>query len=177
MSSLPSPVPVILCGRRAEIGKAVSALLAPEFEGKYKSQIHLSPATVSHKVQNLTPTPGIHFITTNENALTDIPRLLKGEKPLSPDESGVGTQNYSQVPRAVVFGRGYSVAEVEQFRKASEGCNANPVAWFTGDPNKMPGPNDPPPGPGYAQAAASLLKEKMVAWRNEGGVRDEFILW
>ncbi|KAF3389077.1 hypothetical protein F1880_003724 [Penicillium rolfsii] len=152
MSPLPKPMPFILCGRRAEIGKVVSKLLAPEFEG-------------------------IHFITTNEAALTDIPRLLKGEKPESPDESGVGTQNYSQVPRAVVFGRGYSFAEVEQFRKASEGCNAKPVVWFTGDPNKKPGPNDPPPGPGYAQAAANSLKEKLIAWRDEGGIHDGISLW
>jgi hypothetical protein len=89
----------------------------------------------------------------------------------------VGTQNYSQVPRAVVFGRGYDVAEVEQFRRASEGCNDRPVAWFTGDPNRKPGPNDPPPGPGYAQFAAGLLKEKLIAWRGEGGIRDGIILW
>ncbi|GLI76243.1 hypothetical protein PoHVEF18_004514 [Penicillium ochrochloron] len=151
MSSLPSPVPIILCGRRAEIGKVVSELLAPEFEG-------------------------IHFITTNEAALADIPRLLKGEKPAAPDTSGVGTQNYSQIPRAVVFGRGYDVSEVEEFRKASDGY-AHPVAWFAADPKNAPGPNDPPPGPAYAQAAASALKEKLLAWKDEGGVDDGIFLW
>ncbi|KAJ5460668.1 uncharacterized protein N7458_002220 [Penicillium daleae] len=152
MSSLSSPVPVILCGRRAEIGKPVAELLVPEFEV-------------------------IHFITTNEAALSDIPRLLKGEKPQSPDDSGVGTQNYSQVPRAVIFGRGYSLTEVEQFRQASEGCNANSVAWITGDPDRKPGPNEPRPGPGYAQFAAGQVKEKLTAWREEGATHDGIILW
>lgn len=127
--------------------------------------------------KKLTNTPGIHFITTNEAALTDIPRLLKGEKPQFPDDSGVGTQNYSQVPRAVIFGRGYDLADVEQFRKASEGCNADPVVWFTGDPSRTPGPNDPPPGPGYAQLAAKNLKEKLMAWKEEGATQDGIFLW
>ncbi|KAJ5380775.1 uncharacterized protein N7496_003203 [Penicillium cataractarum] len=152
MSSLSSPVPVILCGRRAEIGRPVSELLVPEFEV-------------------------IHFITTNEAALTDIPRLLKGEKPQSPDDSGVGTQNYSQVPRAVVFGRGYDISEVEQFKNASEGSNAEPVAWITGDPNKKPDPSAPPPGPGYAQFAAMQVKEKLSAWKEEGATNNGIILW
>jgi hypothetical protein len=108
--------------------------------------------------------------------LADIPRLLKGEKPAAPDTSGVGTQNYSQIPRAVIFGRGYDVSEVEEFRKASEGY-ANPVAWFAADPKNAPGPNDPPPGPAYAQAAASALKGKLLAWKDEGGVDDGIFLW
>lgn len=130
-----------------------------------------------NNLTKITNVPVIHFITTNEAALGDIPRLLKGEKPQSPDDSGVGTQNYSQVPRAVIFGRGYSVTEVEQFRNASEGCNGNPVAWIAGDPDRKPGPNDPPPGPGYAQFAASQVKQKLMAWKEEGATQDGIILW
>jgi hypothetical protein len=173
MSSLSSPVPVILCGRRAEIGKPVAELLVPEFEGTYNTK----PTPAVEEVHKVLTTLVIHFITTNEAALSDIPRLLKGEKPQSPDDSGVGTQNYSQVPRAVIFGRGYSLTEVEQFREASEGCNTNSVAWITGDPDRKPGPNEPRPGPGYAQFAADQVKEKLTAWREEGATHDGIILW
>ena len=33
MTSLSTPLPVILCGRRVEVGKPVADLLAPQFEG------------------------------------------------------------------------------------------------------------------------------------------------
>lgn len=134
-------------------------------------------AVKQFQTEKITNTSGIHFITTDEAALTDIPRLLKGEKPLFPDDSGVGTQNYSQVPRAVIFGRGYDLADIEKFRKASQGCNADPVVWFAGDPSRKPGPNDPPPGPGYAQLAAKTLKEKLMAWKEEGATQDGIFLW
>ncbi|KAJ5168703.1 uncharacterized protein N7482_004297 [Penicillium canariense] len=152
MASLPNPLPVVLCGRRAEVGKPVAELLLPEYEV-------------------------VHFITTNEACLSDIPRLLSGQKPQSADESGVGTQNYSKTARAVIFGRGYDITEVEQFRKASDGSNVHPVAWITGDPNRKPGPNDPPPGPGYAQFAAEQVKGKLNKWRDEGATKDGIILW
>ncbi|EPS33913.1 hypothetical protein PDE_08875 [Penicillium oxalicum 114-2] len=152
MTSLSTPLPAILCGRRVEVGKPVADLLAPQFEV-------------------------IHFCTGTEAALTEIPRLLQGHKPTSPDETGVGSQNYNLVPRAVVFGRGYDIAEVEQIRDAAKGCNADPVIWVTGDPDRKPGPNDPPPGPGYAQFAAEQVKKKLTEWQTEGGVKDGVVLW
>ncbi|KAF7719679.1 Uncharacterized protein PECH_004179 [Penicillium ucsense] len=152
MSSPSNPLPVILCGRRVEIGKPVAEILAPEFEV-------------------------IHFCMDAETAITQIPRLLKGDKPQSPDHTGIGTQNYTQVPRAVVFGRGYELSDVEAMKAAAEGYNVDPVVWIAGDPHRKSQPNEPQPGPGYAQFAAGKVKEKLMEWQNGGCAENGLVLW
>jgi hypothetical protein len=119
----------------------------------------------------------VHFIQTNEAALEEIPRLLAGRDPQSSDDNGVGTHEYGQPVRAVIFGRGYSLEDIEQFYKASAGSNVDPVAWIVGDPAKKPNPNGPPPGPGYAQVAADGVKAALEKWKSEGATKDGIILW
>lgn len=178
MSTLPSPLPVVLCGRKTEIGKPVSGSLAPEFEGVFRLPSSGSPHAIYGRIPtNPSNSPVIHFIQTNEAALTELPRLLAGQDPQSSHDNGVGTHNYSRPARGVIFGRGYSLEEVEEFRKASAGCNMEPVVWVTGDPAKKPDSNAPPPGPGYAQAAADGVKAVLAKWRDEGGVRDGIVFW
>lgn len=39
---MPEPIPVILCGKRAEIATSVKALLLPEYEGAYLAILSLA---------------------------------------------------------------------------------------------------------------------------------------
>jgi len=40
MSALPTPVPIVLCGRTVVIGKKVAELLLPEYEGSFDDFLH-----------------------------------------------------------------------------------------------------------------------------------------
>ncbi|KAJ5669657.1 hypothetical protein N7462_010727 [Penicillium macrosclerotiorum] len=150
MSPLLNPLPIIIFGRSAQIGKVVQEGLAPRYEV-------------------------IHFFSSATTATTDLPRLLAGQEPQSPDDSGIGTRNYANPARAVVFGRGYDNADVDELRKISEGSNKDPVVWLMGDPEKRPAALTP--GPGYAQAAAKDARDILDTWKKNGGVRDEVLLW
>lgn len=119
----------------------------------------------------------IHFIQTNDAALAELPHLLAGRDPQSPHDNGVGSGNYSQPARAVIFGRGYSLSDVETFRAACEGVNQEPVIWVVGDPAKMPAPGAPPPGEGYAQAAAQGAKDIIMNWKETEADEDELVLF
>lgn len=77
----------------------------------------------------------------------------------------------------MIFGRGYTLEDVEAFRKATAGTNVEPVVWVTGDPAKKPDPNAPPPGPGYAKVAADAVKGVLEKWKEEGAVKDGIVMW
>jgi hypothetical protein len=119
----------------------------------------------------------IHFIQSKEAALKEIPELLAGRDPQSSDDNSVGTRDYSRPPRAVIFGRGFDVEDIEQFYKASAGANKEPVVWIAGDPAKKPDPNAPPPGPGYARFATDSVKAVLETWKGEGATKDGIVLW
>ncbi|KAJ5671824.1 hypothetical protein N7507_000951 [Penicillium longicatenatum] len=152
MSNLPNPLPVVLCGLSTKIGKPVAEAMLPEFEV-------------------------IHFIQTNDAALAEIPHLLAGRDPQSPHNNGVGSGNYTQPARAVIFGRGFSRSDVETFRAACEGVNQEPVVWVVGDPAKQPPADAPPPGEGYAKIAAQGTKDIIIKWKEDGAIKDEVILY
>lgn len=119
----------------------------------------------------------VHFIQTKEAAVAEIPHLLAGRDPQSSGDNGVGTHEYGRPVRAVIFGRGYSLEDIEHFYKASAGSNMEPVAWIAGDPAKKPNPNAPPPGPGYAQVATDGVKVVLEKWKEEGATEDGIFLW
>ncbi|CBF80104.1 hypothetical protein AN7786.2 [Aspergillus nidulans FGSC A4] len=143
-------IPVILCGRRVEVGKPVSEVLRPEYEV-------------------------IHFIASPEAVHAELPLLLSGQDPqpavTSPND--VGTHDYSRPPRAVVFGRGYAPEFVQQLKERYQSYCPEPVAWVMGDPATAP--TDPPP-PGYAEATANTIKNVLATWR-EQGERDAFLVY
>ena len=76
--------------------------------------------------------------------------------------------------RAVILGRGFEPAQVEEIRKTCAGVAKEPVAWVVGDPANTP---KGPPGPGYAEIAAKEVKAALAGWRDEGGVKDGVILY
>ncbi|KAL4981227.1 hypothetical protein BDW66DRAFT_4786 [Aspergillus desertorum] len=140
---MPESIPVVLCGRRVEVGQPVSDFLRPEYEV-------------------------IHFIASPEALHAELPLLLSGQDPqsvtTSPNE--VGTHDYSRPPRAVVFGRGFALDLVQELKEAYQSYSKEPVAWVAGDPATAP--TGPPP-PGYAEAAAKTVKNVLAAWREQGG--------
>ncbi|KAL4737840.1 hypothetical protein BDV11DRAFT_190692 [Aspergillus similis] len=147
---MPESIPVVLCGRRIEVGKPVSDLLRPEYEV-------------------------IHFIASPKALHAELPLLLSGQDPepvvTRPNE--VGTHDYSRPPQAVIFGRGYTMEFVQQVKEAYQSRSPEPVAWVTGDPATAP--SGPPP-PAYAEATANTVKNVLAAWREQGG-GDAFLVY
>ncbi|KAJ5287433.1 hypothetical protein N7478_003119 [Penicillium angulare] len=152
MSSASTPIPVVVCGRSTAIGKPVSESLLPEIEV-------------------------IHFIQTNEAAIKELPLLLAGQDPQSTDDNGVGSHQYGRPVRAVIFGRGYGIDDIESFKAACEGAALEPVGWIAGDPAKAPAPGAPPPGPDYFKTASKLTKEAVFKWVESGAGKDQVILY
>ncbi|KAL4769987.1 hypothetical protein BDW60DRAFT_94324 [Aspergillus nidulans var. acristatus] len=147
---MPESIPVILCGRRVEVGKPVSDFLRPEYEV-------------------------VHFIASPEAVHAELPLLLSGQDPqpavTSPND--VGTHDYSRPPRAVIFGRGYTSEFVQQLKEAYQSHSPEPVAWVMGDPATAP--TGPPP-PAYAEATANTVKNVLAAWK-EQGEGDAFLVY
>ena len=119
----------------------------------------------------------IHFIQTNEAVLAELPHLLAGRDPQAAASNDVGTHDYSRPARAVIFGRGYEMEDIEVFRKATSGSASGPTAWVVGDPAKKPKSNGPPPPAGYAKVAADLAKEKLDQWKASGADKDELFFY
>ncbi|KAL3480547.1 hypothetical protein BJX99DRAFT_254537 [Aspergillus californicus] len=138
------PIPVVLLGRTTAVGKPVSQFLRPEYEV-------------------------IHFITSDEAAYAELPRLLAGQDPQAANPNDIGTRNYTEPPRVLIFGRGYTPELVKEFQKACAESIKQPVAWVVGDPAKMP---TAPPGPGYAEVVTNKVKGVLETWKEEGGSRD-----
>lgn len=46
MSTFPTPLPVVLCGKTTQMGRPVSKLLSPEYEGSYESISLFSTHTI-----------------------------------------------------------------------------------------------------------------------------------
>ncbi|KAL2851667.1 hypothetical protein BJX68DRAFT_235483 [Aspergillus pseudodeflectus] len=146
--SLPSPIPLVLLGQRVEVGKPVSESLRPEYEV-------------------------IYFIQTADVAKSELPKLLAGQEPL-PLTNDVGTNNFTQPPRVVMFGRGYPPEFVQELKNSLAGIAQEPVAWVVGDPAKAP---TAPPGPGYVEQVAKDVKAAVAKWAEEGGTQDAFIVY
>ncbi|KAJ5612517.1 hypothetical protein N7510_005711 [Penicillium lagena] len=151
MSTFPTPLPVVLCGKTTKVGKPVAKLLLPEYEA-------------------------IHFLQSFEAAKAELPLLLAGRDPQvsEANDDNVGTHNYSQPPRAVILGRAFDEEQVEELRKACAGAALAPVAWLLGDPAKAP---TAPPGPDYAANVVNDCKAILAKWKEEGGVSEDIILF
>lgn len=76
----------------------------------------------------------------------------------------------------MIFGRGYSVDEVNAFREVSKGMNKEPIAWLAGDPAKKP-PPDVKPGPDYAKAVTKNCKDALTGWVERGASKEEMVLF
>ncbi|KAL5333697.1 hypothetical protein BJX70DRAFT_380206 [Aspergillus crustosus] len=143
------PIPAVLFGRKTSVGRPVSDFLQPGYEV-------------------------IHFIASPEAAHTELPLLLAGRDPQAKQPNDIGTHVYDISPRVLVFGRGYSPDFVEELRKAYGRNTRDPLAWVAGDPATAP---TLPLPPGYPELVARDVKAALASWKDEGGVKDAFILY
>ncbi|KAJ5776371.1 uncharacterized protein N7511_001382 [Penicillium nucicola] len=146
-----SALPIVVCALDAEIGKPVSELLLPEFEV-------------------------IHFIQSLSAAQTEIPHLLVGQDPQSPHTNNVGSKNYDRPVRAIIFGRGFDLKDVEALRNKVASLPSDPVVWIAGDPSRSLPPGAVPP-PNYPQLVAGVARKLLDRWVEDGAVRDEIVLY
>lgn len=109
--------------------------------------------------------------------MAELPHLLAGRDPQAAESNDVGSHDYSRPARAVIFGRGYEMEDIEEFRKVAAGSATGPIAWIVGDPAKKVDMNGPPPPPGYAKIAADITKEKLGQWKANGAEKDEVFLY
>ncbi|KAL3457263.1 hypothetical protein BJX64DRAFT_269253 [Aspergillus heterothallicus] len=142
------PIPLVLLGRSVEVGRPVSQFLRPQYEV-------------------------IYFIQTPERARSELPKLLAGKEP-APTDNNIGTNNFAQPPRVLMFGRGYTIDFVEELRKSLAGVSKEPVAWIVGDPAKAP---TGPPGPGYIEQVANAAKAAVSSWAEAGGKEEAFVVY
>lgn len=114
-----------------------------------------------------------------EDGITNIPLILSGHKPTS-QLSSLGSQDFSQVPRAVLFGGGYDDVTVEKIRKAAMKVQGvRQVPWLKADQVKTA--RGPKPGTKeYAESIAPRIKEVLGRLVREGkldGNEDGIFSW
>ncbi|KAH7251091.1 hypothetical protein BKA59DRAFT_124438 [Fusarium tricinctum] len=146
----PTPIPIVLCGKTEFIGQRVIEALKPDIEV-------------------------VHFILPGESGKAITPDLLSGKAPSShPDSSAIGSGNYEQIPRAVVFGGAFEESDIAALRdavKAAEGARG--VAWVRQD-SSLPAP--PVTSPEYPKLMTRRTKEAVIQLEKDGkldGKHDE----
>ncbi|CAG7942323.1 unnamed protein product [Penicillium salamii] len=142
-------LPIVICALDDQIGKPVSELLQPEFEV-------------------------IHFIQSLKAAQSEIPHILAGHDPQSPSNN-IGTKNYTHQARAIIFGRGFDLEDIQDIREKA-GASPDPVVWIAGDPSRKPAPGAVLP-PNYPQLVAGVARRLLGQWLEDGGVEDVVVLY
>jgi hypothetical protein len=107
-----------------------------------------------------------HVILSLEAGVSEIPALLRGNKPPSQQDENLGTRNYAQPPAAVITGGGYDEAMVAEMREACRGEKG--VPWLRPDMNALP-----PRGPGYGAAMAQKVKACLDRLAKEEKMNDD----
>lgn len=194
-SSTPNPIPIIICGRRADIARGVKKGLLPEYEGTYTFPLRTSPSLHLLLPPNLSiPTQPtltvIHVCLSLESATTDLPTLLRGRGrglPSTTDgpDPNMGTQNYASPPAAVVLGGGFDEAALAAMREACKGVSFVPwlkarrfvsaqeagVSWIPGSWVSRRGmlTMGCTQSPGYVKEVVERVRRTMERVGSEGG--------
>ncbi|CAG7941650.1 unnamed protein product [Penicillium nalgiovense] len=112
-------------------------------------------------------------------AQSEIPHLLAGRDPQSPHVNDVGTKNYSRPARAIIFGRGFDLEDIDALRVLREnvaGISQDPVLWIAGDPSRKPPPGAVLP-PNIHQLVAGIARKLLGEWVEAGAARNEVVLY
>ncbi|KAF3004254.1 hypothetical protein E8E13_007844 [Curvularia kusanoi] len=128
---MPSPHPVILCGKTEAIGAVVIENLKPEFEV-------------------------IHFVQTVEAGKQQIPVLLRGGDP-GRIGSNMGSKNYEKTPVAVLLGGAFNDQDIKELREANKGTKE--VPWLRPDTTKPAPPPGPEYGKAMVARIKETMKE------------------
>jgi hypothetical protein len=78
--------------------------------------------------------------------------------------------------RAIIFGRGFDLKDVEALREKVAGISLDPVVWIAGDPSRSLPPGAVPP-PNYPQLVARVARKLLDGWVEAGADRDEIVLY
>lgn len=148
------PIPVVLCGKTAQIASTVVSGLQPDVEGTFLSPSTCNPQT-DHSV--------IHVIFTPDSFISTIPPLLSGSPP-QPISEQIGTQNYARRPVAIVTGGGFDDAMVESMREACKNAKVDDIPFLRPD---LAVPT-PPLGPKYGAAMVQRVKACLAELEEEG---------
>ncbi|KAI0503226.1 hypothetical protein F5B22DRAFT_560747 [Xylaria bambusicola] len=157
-STLPSPVPIVLIGIHTEIGRSVAEALRPDWDI-------------------------VRFIQTYEAAQADLPYLLKGEAPPAAPTNSVGSGNYSQPARAVLFGRGFTQQQAETlYEQHADSATSPPVLWAAGaEANRKPLPAGIEVPPNVDKIVVPIFKGLLEDWKKkvegEGKKEGELVLY
>ncbi|PKS08167.1 hypothetical protein jhhlp_005443 [Lomentospora prolificans] len=108
-----TPIPIICCGKREEVGRIVIEGLKPEIEV-------------------------VHFVLAEDSAAIIIPPILAGQgPPAHPELSSIGTGNFSQVPKAVLLGGAFDDETIAKLRDAvNQTAGTRKVPWLSRDHKK-----------------------------------------
>ena len=118
----------------------------------------------------------IHFIQSLSAAQSEIPHLLAGRDPQTPHVNDVGTKDYSRPARAIIFGRGFDLNDIEILREKVAGIPQDPVLWIAGDPRRKPPPGTVLP-PNIHQLVAGIARKLLGEWVEAGAASNEVILY
>lgn len=77
--------------------------------------------------------------------------------------------------RAIIFGRGFDLKDVEALREKVGGISLDPVVWIAGDPSRSLPPGAVPPN--YPQLVAGVARNLLGGWVEAGADRDEVVLY
>ncbi|KAH6620021.1 hypothetical protein C7974DRAFT_415261 [Boeremia exigua] len=137
---MPSPHPVIMCGKTEAIGAAVIEDLKPELEV-------------------------VQFVQSIEIGKQQIPALLRGESP-GPSGSILGTKNFEKSPVAVLLGAAFDDQGVKELREAAAGTKE--VPWLRPDTSKPAPPLGPEYGKAMAARIKETIKTLESEGKLEG---------
>ncbi|KAI8631667.1 hypothetical protein F5Y19DRAFT_473347 [Xylariaceae sp. FL1651] len=150
MSTLTSPVPIVLIGIHTEIGGPVAEGLRPDWDV-------------------------VRFTQTFEAAKADLPHLIEGREPPNPPTNEVGSGKYGRPVRAVCLGRGFTQQQAETLRELYDGRAKEPLLWVAGAAAKKPSGNMPPAG--FEKIAIRNFRDNLENWKKQGASKGELILY
>jgi hypothetical protein len=107
------------------------------------------------------------LILSVEAGVSDIPLLLDGKTPPSTDPENIGTRDYSKAPVAVLVGRGYESAAIDEMREACKGKRG--INWLRANLDTPA----PPPGPLYADHIVERVKKCLAELAEKGQLNGE----
>ncbi len=108
----------------------------------------------------------VHFVTTPEAGVKDLPLVLQGSAPETA-ASSVGTGNVAAGATAVILGGGYDDNDYETMRKAVDAATlARRPVWLRNDLSVAM----PPPGPEYGKAVVVRVKNLLAKLDKENSL-------
>lgn len=115
-------------------------------------------------------------------AQKDLPRFLNNDRPLNSSSDGVGSQDYSRRPGAILLGLGYLNDIVDELRQTCNG-SARGVPWLHGglsrsEIQEMMMKSPPLSMREQGPITAAMIKKQLLQLLNDGkGGKDGVYVW